>query len=115
MLLVNLPNVAGKFGVFYHKKKKYRILSISSRKYPKKSNFHRRCGLLKLYKICTDNYDNNEYLVVKYISFFYQPYHLMFVMQYLLMSRNDDMKMKLQKRRKFFSKTTLSSLWNANF
>ena len=27
-------------------------------------------GLKKLYEICTDDYDNNEYLVVKYTRFF---------------------------------------------
>ena len=31
------------------------------------------------------------------------------------MSINDDTKIKLSYRRKLFSKTTLSSLWNANF
>ena len=36
-----------------------------------KSNFYRRRRLLKtVYKICTNDCDNNEYLAVKYIRFF---------------------------------------------
>ena len=35
-------------------------------------------GLKKLYKVCIDDYDNNEYLAVKYIKSFYQRYHMMF-------------------------------------
>ena len=38
---------------------------------PAKPNSYRQCQLLKkLYQICTDDYDNNEYLAVKYIRFF---------------------------------------------
>ena len=62
------PNVAGKFGVFYHKK-----WNAESYQYPvqQKSNFYWQWRLLKkLYKICTDDYDNNEFLAVKYIRFF---------------------------------------------
>ena len=63
---ISRPNVIGKFGVFYHKKMKCRILSISS---PVEINFYRRWRLLKkLYKICTDDYVNNEYLAVKCIT-----------------------------------------------
>ena len=46
---------------------------------PQISAGRRRCLLKKLYKICTDDYDNNEYLAVKYI--FYQRYHMMFVLK----------------------------------
>ena len=36
-----------------------------------KSNIYGQWWLLKnLYKICTDDYDNNEYLAVKHIRFF---------------------------------------------
>ena len=38
---------------------------------PQKLKFYRQWRLLKkLYKICTDDYDNNEYLAVKYVRFF---------------------------------------------
>ena len=38
---------------------------------PRKSNFYRRLRRLKnLYKICTDDHDNNECLAVKYIRCF---------------------------------------------
>ena len=67
---ISRPNVVGKFGLFYHKKKKKcRILSKSIPTeiilLPVMMAF-----IKKSYKICTDNYDNNEYLVVKYIRFF---------------------------------------------
>ena len=62
------PNVIGKFGVLYHKK---RNAEFYQRPVPQKSNFYWWWRLWKkLYKICTDNYDNNEYLAVKYIRFF---------------------------------------------
>ena len=45
--------------------------SISQNPVPQKSNFYRLWRLSKkLYKICTNDYDNNEYLAVKYIRFF---------------------------------------------
>ena len=59
------PNVVGKFGVFYHKKRNAEFYQ-----YPvsQKANFYRRRRFLKkLYKICTDDLDNNEYLAMKYI------------------------------------------------
>ena len=64
---ISWPNVVGKFGVFYHKRR-----NAESYHYlvPQKSNFYRRLQLLKkLYRICTDDYDNNEYLALKYIKF----------------------------------------------
>ena len=53
------PNVVGKFGVFYHKKQN---AEFYQNPVPQKSTF---TGEKKLYKICTDDCDNNEYLVVK--------------------------------------------------
>ena len=64
---ISWSNFDGKFGVFYRKKRnvefyQYPVIQIS--------NF---CGwwrlLKKLYKICTDYYDNDEYLAVKCIRF----------------------------------------------
>ena len=61
-------NVVGKFGVFYHKKEVQNSISIQV---PQKSTIYRRCQLLRnLCKICTDDYDNYEYLAMKYIRFF---------------------------------------------
>ena len=53
------PNVVGKFGVFYHKKQN---AEFYQNPVPQKSTF---TGEKKLYKICIDDYDNNEYLVIK--------------------------------------------------
>ena len=64
---ISWHNVVGKFGEFYHKRNTefYQYL------FPQKSNFYWRWRLLnKLYKICSDDYDNNEYLTVEYIRFF---------------------------------------------
>ena len=64
---ISWPNVVGKFRVFYHEKRNEEFFQ-----YPllQKSNFYQWWQLLKkLYKICTNDYDNNEYLVVKYIRF----------------------------------------------
>ena len=59
------PNVVGKFGVFYHKK---RNAGLYQYLVPQKSNFYRRWQLLnKLYTICTDDKVNDEYLAVEYI------------------------------------------------
>ena len=64
---ISWPNVVGKFGVFYHKKRNAEFYHYLV---PQKPNLYRRLQLLKkLYNICTDNYDNNEYLAVKYIKF----------------------------------------------
>ena len=63
-----LTRCLGKFGIFYHKKWNAEFYQYPV---PQKSNFYWRWRLLKkLYKICTDDYDNNEYLAVKYIRFF---------------------------------------------
>ena len=65
---ISWSNVVGKFGVFYHKKQNVEFYQYSV---PQKSNFYRRWRLIKKsYKICTGDYDNNEYLAVKYIRFF---------------------------------------------
>ena len=64
---ISWPNVVGKFRIFYHEKRNAEFFQ-----YPvlQKSNFYRWWQpLKKLYKICTNNYDNNEYLAVKYIRF----------------------------------------------
>ena len=65
---ISWPNVVGKFGVFYHKKRNAEFYQYPV---PQKSNFYRWGRLLKkLYKICANNYDNNEYSAVNYIIFF---------------------------------------------
>ena len=65
---ISWPNVVCKFGVFYHKKRNAEFYQYPV---PQKSNFYRQWRLLKkLYKICTNDYENNEYLAVKYITFF---------------------------------------------
>ena len=64
---ISWHNVVGKFGEFYHKRNTefYQYL------FPQKSNFYWRWWLLnKLYKICSDDYDNNEYLTVEHIRLF---------------------------------------------
>ena len=58
---ISWPNVVGKFA-------KCRILSISSAAEIKL--LPAMTTLKKLHKICTDDYDNNEYLAVKYTRFF---------------------------------------------
>ena len=61
------PNVACKFGVFYHKKQNAEFYQYSV---PQKSNFYRRWQLLKkLYRICTNNYDCNEYSAINTLDF----------------------------------------------
>ena len=61
------PNVVGKFGVYYHKKQNAEFYQYPV---PEKSNFYRQWRLLKkLYKIFTDDYDNNEYSAVKYTRY----------------------------------------------
>ena len=61
------PNVVGKFGVYYHKKQN---AEFYQHPLPEKSNFYRQWRLLKkLYKIFTDDYDNNEYSAVKYTRY----------------------------------------------
>ena len=73
---ISCHNVVCKFGVFYHKKRNAEFYQYPV---PQKSNFYRRWRLLKkLYKICTNDYENNEYLAVKYIRFFTND--IMFVM-----------------------------------
>ena len=58
------PNVVSKFVVFCHKK---RNAEFRQNPAPQKSNFYRWWRLLKkLYKIWTNNYDNNEYLAMKF-------------------------------------------------
>ena len=62
---ISWPNVVGNFGEFYHIKRNAGLYQ-----YPvsQKSNFYRLLRLLKkLYKICNDDQDNDEYLAVKYI------------------------------------------------
>ena len=63
---ISRPDVVGKFGVFYHKKTKCRILSKSS---PAEIKLLPAMTAFKEVLICTDDY-NNEYLAVKYIRFF---------------------------------------------
>ena len=63
---ISRPDVVGKFGVFYHKKTKCRILSKSS---PAEIKLLPAMTAFKEVMICTDDY-NNEYLAVKYIRFF---------------------------------------------
>ena len=58
---ISWPNVVGKFA-------KCRILSISSAAEIKL--LPAMTALKKLHKICTDDYDNNEYTAVKYTRFF---------------------------------------------
>ena len=48
-----LLDVVGRFGVFYHNKK--RDAEFCQNPVPQKSNFYRRLRLLK--KFCTDYYD----------------------------------------------------------
>ena len=56
------------FGMFYHKKRNAEFCQYLV---PQKPNFYRQRRLLKkLYKICADDYDNNEYLAVKCIRLF---------------------------------------------
>ena len=60
---ISRPNFVGKFGVFYRKKRNAEFYQYPV---PQKSDFYRQWRLLKkLYKICNDSYDNNEYLAVK--------------------------------------------------
>ena len=57
-----LLDVVGRFGVFYHNKK--RDAEFCQNPVPQKSNFYRRLRLLQtitITKFCTDYYDNNEY------------------------------------------------------
>ena len=63
---ISRPDVVGKFGVFYHKKTKCRILSKSS---PAEIKLLPAMTAFKEVMICTDDY-NNEYLALKYIRFF---------------------------------------------
>ena len=65
---ISWRSVICKFGVFYYKKRNAEFYQYPSRR---NRNFYRRWRLLKkLCIICTDDYDNNEYLAVKYITFF---------------------------------------------
>ena len=57
----------------------------------------------KLYKICTDDYDNNEYLAEKYIRSFTND--IVSLVNATLSSKCNEV----------FSNATLSSLWNAKF
>ena len=86
---ISWPNVVGKFGVFYDRKRNTEFCQYPV---PQKSSFYRRWRLLrKLYlkiyiyifififlylyfyiyilKICTNDYDNHEYLAVKKLDF----------------------------------------------
>ena len=74
MLLVNLEHFILKNEMQNSINTKYRF------HWDLTSNFYQLCHIIKLCNICTNEYDNNEYLAVKYISFFYQRYHVMFVM-----------------------------------
>ena len=74
---ISWPNVVGKFGVFYYKKRNAEFYQYPV---PQKLNFYRRWELLKnLYNICTNDFDNNEYLAEKYTLDFYQLYHIIFI------------------------------------
>ena len=65
---ISWPNVVGKFGVFYHKKRNAEFYQYPV---PQKSNCYRRWWRLKMLReVCTNEYDNGEYLVDKYIRFF---------------------------------------------
>ena len=62
---ISWPNAVGKFGVFYHKKQNAEFYQYPV---PQKSNFYRQWRIFKmLYKFCTNDEDNNEYLAMKYI------------------------------------------------
>ena len=75
-------NVIGKSGVFITKNEMQNYISIQSRRNQTftasadgswgswELHVMVEVRLKKLYKICTDDYDNNEYLAVKYIRFF---------------------------------------------
>ena len=63
-------NIVSKFGVFYHKQWNAEFYQYPV---PQKSHFYQRWLLLKkLYKICTKDWNNNEYLAVKCILEFSQ-------------------------------------------
>ena len=65
---ISWHNVVGKFGVLCHKKRNAELYQCPV---PQRSNFYRQWRLLKkLYRICTKDYGNNEYLAVKYIRFY---------------------------------------------